>query len=85
MKADSCEITRLVRTAKGQLDGVLKMIEEDRYCIDISNQLLAAVAVLRKANREILRAHMSCCVREAVESGDAEQKIEELAALMEKL
>jgi DNA-binding FrmR family transcriptional regulator len=61
------------------------MIEEDRYCIDISNQLLAAVAVLRKANREILRAHMSCCVREAVESGDAEQKIEELAALMEKL
>lgn len=75
----------MVRTAKGQLDGVLKMIEEDRYCIDISNQLLAAVAVLRKANREILRAHMSCCVREAVESGDAEQKIEELAALMEKL
>lgn len=85
MKADSADITRLVRTARGQLDGVLKMIEDDRYCIDISNQLLAAQAVIKKANREIIRAHLGCCVREAIESGDAEQKIAELTALMEKL
>ena len=85
MKADSAEITRLVRTARGQLDGVLKMIEDGRYCVDISNQLLAATAVIKKANREIIRAHLGCCVREAVESGDAEQKITELISLMEKL
>ncbi|MBR6872711.1 MAG: metal-sensing transcriptional repressor [Ruminococcus sp.] len=85
MKADKTEITRLVRTARGQLDGVLRMIEEDRYCVDISNQLLAAVAVLKKANRSILAAHMSCCVKEAVESGDADEKLAELIALLEKL
>lgn len=85
MRADSAEITRLVRTARGQLDGVLKMIEDGRYCVDISNQLLAATAVIKKANREIIRAHLGCCVREAVESGDAEQKITELISLMEKL
>ena len=85
MKADSGDITRLVKTARGQLDGVLKMIEDDRYCIDISNQLLAAMAVIKKANREIIRAHLGCCVREAIESGDAEQKINELTALMDKM
>lgn len=85
MKADSSDITRLVRTARGQLDGVLKMIEEDRYCVDISNQLLAAMAIIKKANREIIRAHLGCCVREAIESGDADQKISELTSLLEKL
>lgn len=85
MKADSAEITRLVRTARGQLDGVLKMIEDGRYCVDISNQLLAATAVIKKANREIIRAHLGCCVRDAIGSDDAEQKIAELISLMEKL
>ncbi|MBR6101743.1 MAG: metal-sensing transcriptional repressor [Ruminococcus sp.] len=85
MKADKAEITRLVRTARGQLDGVLKMIEEDRYCIDVSNQLMAAIAVLKKADREILKAHMRCCVRDAVENGDTDQKLEELAAVIDKL
>ena len=85
MKADKSEMTRLIRTARGQLDGVLKMIGEDRYCVDISNQVMAAMAVLRKANREIIKAHMNCCVREAVGSPDAEQKIAELSALIEKL
>ena len=54
MKAEKKTICRLIKTAKGQLEGVLKMIEEDRYCIDISHQLLAAEAILQKANREIL-------------------------------
>ncbi len=85
MKADSAEMSRLVKTARGQLDGVLRMIEEDRYCIDISNQLLAAMAILKKANREIIKAHMSCCVHEAIGSESAEQKLEELTALIEKL
>ena len=85
MKADSAEMSRLVKTARGQLDGVLRMIEEDRYCIDISNQLLAAMAILKKANREIIKAQMSCCVHEAIGSESAEQKLEELTALIEKL
>ena len=40
MKADKAHITRSIKIARGQLDGILRMIEEDRYCEDISNQLL---------------------------------------------
>ena len=64
MKADKQQITRLLKTARGQLDGLLRMVEEDRYCIDISNQLMATDAILRKANREVLRAHLEGCVKE---------------------
>lgn len=85
MKADHTQVTRLLKTARGQIDGILKMVEEDRYCMDVSNQLMATQSILRKANRMVLKAHMDCCVREAVESGDAEGRLEELAALLDKL
>lgn len=85
MKADKNEITALIKTARGQLDGILKMIEDDRYCIDISNQLSAAQAIIKKANKAILSAHMQCCVTEAVESGSAQDKIDELVNLINKL
>ena len=66
MKADKARITRSIKIARGQLDGVLRMIEEDRYCVDISNQLLATEAILKKANKEILHAHIRSCVREGL-------------------
>jgi DNA-binding FrmR family transcriptional regulator len=78
-------VTQLLKTARGQLDGILTMVEEDRYCMDISNQIMAARSVLNKANRLVLKAHMNCCVREAVERGDAEEKLSELSALLDKL
>lgn len=58
MRADREKAARSVRIARGQLDGVLRMIEEDRYCVDISNQLMAAEAILRRVNQDILRAHI---------------------------
>ena len=85
MKADHTQVTRLLKTARGQIEGILKMVEEDRYCMDVSNQLLATQSILKKANRMVLRAHMDCCVREAIESGEPEEKLEELAALLDKL
>lgn len=85
MKADHTQITRLLKTARGQIDGILKMVEEDRYCLDVSNQLMATQSILRKANRLVLRAHMDCCVREAIDSGEPDGKLDELAALLDKL
>lgn len=85
MRADHTQVNRLLKTARGQLDGILKMVEEDRYCLDVSNQLMATQSILKKANRLVLKAHMECCVRQAVESGDPEAKLEELAVLLEKL
>ena len=58
MQADKQKVTRLLKTARGQMDGILKMVEEDRYCIDISQQLMATEAILNKVNKEILTAHL---------------------------
>ena len=85
MKADHTQVTRLLKTARGQIDGILKMIEEDRYCLDVSHQLMATQSILKKSNRMVLKAHMDCCVREAVESGDPEEKLNELALLLDQL
>ena len=85
MKADHTQVTRLLKTARGQIDGILKMIDEDRYCLDVSHQLMATQSILKKANRMVLKAHMDCCVRQAVESGDPEEKLEELALLLDQL
>ena len=85
MRADRTQVERLLKTARGQIDGILKMVEEDRYCLDISNQLMATQSILKKANRMVLKAHMDCCVREAVNSGQPDEKLEELIVLLDKL
>ena len=85
MKADHTQVQRLLKTARGQIDGILKMVDEDRYCLDVSNQLMATQSILKKANRMVLRAHMDCCVRDAMTGGDPDRKLEELAALLDKL
>ena len=53
------------------------MIEEDRYCVDISNQLLATQALLKSANQQILQAHIRNCVREALQTDAENPKLEE--------
>lgn len=85
MQADRQKVERLLKTARGQLDGILKMVEENRYCMDISNQIMATQAILHRVNREILQAHLQHCVRQSLETGeDSQQKIDELMALFEK-
>jgi len=58
------------------------MIEDDRYCIDISTQLLAVISLLKKANTTVVNKHIETCIREAVGSGDIDEKIEELETLL---
>lgn len=85
MQADRQKVERLLKTARGQLDGILKMVEENRYCMDISNQIMATQAILHRVNREILQAHLQYCVRQSLETGeDSQQKIDELMALFDK-
>ncbi|MBM6841420.1 metal-sensing transcriptional repressor [[Clostridium] spiroforme] len=85
MQADHTKINRLLKTARGQIDGILKMVEEDRYCIDISTQLMACEAILKKANKEILGAHMKHCVHDALESDDKDKKIDEMIKVLDVL
>ena len=87
MMADRKRVEPLLRTARGQLDGVLRMIDENRYCMDIVTQLQAVASLVHKAQREVLRAHLNGCVRDAFENGDEqarEQKIDEIIKLIDK-
>ncbi len=76
------EALNLLKTARGNLNAVIKMIEDDRYCIDVSTQILALIALLKKANTSVVSKHMETCVKSAVETGDADEKIEELKVLL---
>ncbi len=87
MRADRKKVEPLLRTARGQLDGVLKMIEDGRYCMEIAAQLQAVESLVHKAQREVLRAHLSGCVQEAFDTGDEqarENKIDEIIKLLDK-
>ncbi len=85
MQADHQKITRLLKTARGQIDGILNMIEDDRYCLEISQQVMAAQSILARANREILTAHLTHCVKNARTDQEREEKAEELTAILGKL
>lgn len=76
---------KLLNQAQGQLNAVMTMMDNDRYCIDVSHQILATIAQLKKANEELMREHMRNCVSEAFESGQGEEKIEEVLKIMTKL
>ncbi len=84
MQADKKKILRYLKTTKGQIEGIIKMVEQDRYCVDISTQVLAVQALLKKANNEVLRSHINNCVKEAFNEGNGEEKVEELINIFDK-
>ena len=85
MMADQKTVLRLLKTARGQMDGIIKMVEEDRYCIDISQQVMATEAILNKVNKEILAAHLKHCVKEAGTEQEREEKIDEFVSTLSKI
>lgn len=77
---------RYLKTVRGQMDGIISMIEEDRYCLDISNQILASLALLKKANAEILSGHLHSCVLSAGKNEEQlEKKLIEIEQILNKL
>ena len=88
MVADHDKIARLLKTARGQIDGIMKMVDEDRYCIDISTQLMATQSLIARINADVLKAHVEGCVCSALEDGSEEQKtqkLDEIGRVIEKL
>jgi DNA-binding FrmR family transcriptional regulator len=61
------------------------MIEDERYCVDISTQLLAIIALLKKANTSVINKHIETCVKDAIRTGDVDEKLKELETLMKYL
>ncbi len=79
----SC-LKRLARI-EGQVRGLSRMVEEDRYCIDVVTQIAAVRAALRRVEEEVLRQHVGHCVEHAIRSGDAAAQREKIAELMDVL
>lgn len=85
MKADHNSIKRKLAIAKGQLEGITKMIDNDCYCIDVSNQLLAVITLLKNANNEIIKAHLLSCVKESKDEEDFNKKADEISSILSRL
>jgi DNA-binding FrmR family transcriptional regulator len=79
----SC-LSRLSRI-EGQVRGLAKMVEDDRYCIDVVNQVQAVVAALKKVEGEILKDHIAHCVEHAIRSGDKRAQREKVTELVATL
>ncbi len=84
MKANHESVKKRLNLAKGQIEGIIKMVDDDRYCIDISNQLLATIALLKNANRLVLKAHLDSCVKDTLNE-DSADKIQEIIDIIEKI
>lgn len=85
MNIERKKALQALKTSKGQIEGIIKMLEDDRYCIDISNQISAAQSLLKRANMLILRQHLEHCVKEACHEHKADEKIDEIIGVLEKI
>lgn len=84
MPVDVKKTERLLKTARGQIDGILKMVEDGRYCVDIVNQLLSLEAIIKKCRKQVLQNHLVTCVASSKEE-DFEEKLEEFVKILEKM
>ncbi len=84
MRKDSkASVQRRLGRIEGQVRGLSKMVEEDRYCIDIVTQISAVRAALRRVEEEVLRDHVAHCVEHAISSGNKADQREKIAELMD--
>jgi CsoR family transcriptional regulator, copper-sensing transcriptional repressor len=72
------EILNRLKTVRGHLDGIIRMTDEEAYCVELMKQVSAAQASLERVNRLILKNHLETCFSEAVTDGRAEPAIAEL-------
>lgn len=80
---DKTSTVKRLNRIEGQVRGVARMVEEDRYCIDILHQVQAVKAALSKVEDAILSDHAAHCVAEAIASGDEADQREKFSELVE--
>lgn len=87
-RTDKPRLLNRLNRIEGQVRGIARMVEQDRYCVDILTQLHAVRAAVRRVETELLKTHLEHCVADAMTSGDAverDRKTAELIELMERL
>jgi DNA-binding FrmR family transcriptional regulator len=82
---DRSNLIKRLNRVEGQVRGVSKMIEEDRYCLDVLTQLRAIRAALVRVETNLLQEHLTHCIEDAIVSGDAVQQRKKAAELIELL
>lgn len=78
------DIKQRLKKISGQINGIDKMVDEGRYCIDVIQQILAARAALNKVALIMLESHAKSCVVNAVKEDRADQSIDELMAVLKQ-
>ena len=78
-------VLKRLNRIEGQVRGLARMVDEDRYCIDVVTQISAVRAALRRAEEEILRDHVAHCVEHAIASGDKRDQRQKIAEIMDVL
>ena len=78
-------VLKRLNRIEGQVRGLSRMVEEDRYCIDVITQVSAVRAALRRAEEEILRDHLSHCVEHAIASGNKADQRRKISEIIEVL
>ena len=81
---DKEEVRRRLRRIAGQVRGLEKMVDEDRYCIDVLTQVSAVKAALESVALLLLEDHIDHCVADAIRAGDATEKVSELTSAIER-
>ncbi|MGR8920860.1 MAG: metal-sensitive transcriptional regulator [Gammaproteobacteria bacterium] len=76
------QVAARLNRAAGQVGGIQRMIDEDRYCVDVLLQIAAARAALAKAGKLLLESHIRTCVAQAFESTDPDDQAEKIAELI---
>ena len=84
-KDTKAAIQKRLNRIEGQVRGLSRMVEEDRYCIDVVTQISAVRAALRRAEEEILRDHVGHCVEHAITSGDKKDQRKKISEIIDVL
>jgi DNA-binding FrmR family transcriptional regulator len=84
LPAKTSVLKRLTRI-EGQVRGLMRMVAEDRYCIDVITQVTAVRAALKRVEEEVLKDHVAHCVEHAISAGDRDEQRRKIGELMRTL
>ena len=85
MQHDKPKLLNRLKRIEGQVRGVARMIEDDRYCIDVLTQLRAVRAAVTRVESEMLKSHLGHCIESAIISGDQAEQRRKASELIELL
>jgi DNA-binding FrmR family transcriptional regulator len=81
--AAKTSVVKRLKRIEGQVRGLARMVDDDRYCVDIVTQIVAVQAALRRVEEEILHDHVAHCVEHAIVSGNRAEQRRKIAELMD--